>query len=216
MQFSGVLFLKGNDMNNVRLLVAGLLAASALAFSPVAQAQMTGQWYAGVGFGQTKFKDACTGAADIGFSCDDTDTAARIFGGYKLNKNVAFEVGYADLGKAHGSGVLFGIPTTAEWKATAWDFVFVGILPLNPQFSLLGKVGVTSWSLDANITATGVGTATDSPTGTDTTYGVGVQWDINNQFGLRGEWQHYSNIGDANTTGQSDADVMSVSALMKF
>ena len=38
-------------MKNVRLLFTGLLAASALAFSPLSQAQMTGQWYAGVGDG---------------------------------------------------------------------------------------------------------------------------------------------------------------------
>ena len=48
------------------------------------------------------------------------------------------------------------------------------------------------------------------------TYGLGVQWDINNQFGLRAEWQQYSSLGDDATTGQSDVEVIGVSALMKF
>jgi len=204
-------------MKNVRPLLIGLLAASTLAFSPLSQAQMSGHnWYVGAGFGQSKANDACTGAVAAGFTCDDTDTATRIFGGYRVNKNFAVEIGYADLGKSTASGIVLGIPTSAEWKATAWDFVAVGILPINQQFSVLGKFGFTSWSLDATITATGIGAGTESPTGTDTTYGVGVQYDFNNQFGLRAEWQNYSNIGDENTTGQSDVEVMGVSALFRF
>ena len=216
MQFSPLLFVKENDMNNVRLLVAGLLAASALAFSPVAQAQMTGQWYAGVGFGQSKAKDACSGAAAAGVtSCDDSDTAARIFGGYKFNSNIAAEVGYSDLGKVKASGVVLGLPASAEWKATVWDFSAVGMLPINNQFSVLGRLGVTSWSIDLNLNVSGV-PGSESASGTDMTYGLGVQWDINNQFGLRAEWQQYSSLGDDATTGQSDVEVIGVSALMKF
>ena len=203
-------------MKNVRLLFTGLLAASALAFSPLSQAQMTGQWYAGVGVGQSKAKDACTDAASVGItSCDDSDTAARIFGGYKFNKNFAAEVGYADLGKGKASGVVLSLPASAEWKATAWDFVAVGILPINQQFSILGKLGITSWSVDLNVNASGL-SGSESASGTDTTYGVGVQYDFSNQFGLRAEWQQYSSLGDDNTTGKSDVDVMSVSALIRF
>lgn len=194
-------------MRNVRLLFAGLLAASALAFSPISQAQMSGQWYAGLGFGQSKATDACN-SLSAGIACDDTDTATRIFGGYKFNRNFAFEVGYSDLGKASAS-----IPAlTEEWKATTWDFVAVGILPINDQFSLLGKIGLTSWSVDD--TATGF--ATQSATGTDTTYALGVQYELNSQFGLRAEWQTFSSLGDDNTTGQSDVDVIGVSLLYKF
>ena len=202
-------------MKNVRLLFTGLLAASALAFSPLSQAQMTGQWYAGVGFGQSKAKDGCTGLAGTGVtSCDDTDTAARIFGGYKFNQNIAAEVGYSDLGKAKLSGIVLGLPASAEWKGTVWDFSAVGILPINQQFSVFGRLGLTAWSVDLNVTVAGLpGSA--SASGTDTTYGLGVQWDINNQFGLRGEWQQFQSLGDDNT-GQSDVSVVGVSALMKF
>ena len=40
------LFFNVNELNmkSVRLLFTGLLAASALAFSPLSQAQMSGQW----------------------------------------------------------------------------------------------------------------------------------------------------------------------------
>ena len=203
-------------MKNVRFLAAGLLAASALAFSPVSQAQMTGQWYAGVGIGQSKANDACSDVASAGVtSCDDSDTAARIFGGYRINKNFAAEVGYADLGKAKASGVVLGLPASAEWKATAWDFTAVGILPVNQQFSVFGKLGITAWSVDLNVNVSGL-PGSESASGNDMTYGVGLQYDFSNQFGLRAEWQQYSSLGDDNTTGQGDVDVMSVSALVRF
>ncbi|MGA7984912.1 MAG: outer membrane beta-barrel protein, partial [Burkholderiales bacterium] len=155
---------------------------------------------------------ACTGAAALGIACDDTDTATKIFGGYQFNKNLAVEVGYADLGKATAS-----IPgVSAEWKTTTWDILAVGILPINQQFSVLGKIGMASWSLDASLTALGVGSATQSASGTDVTYAVGVQYDFNDKVGLRAEWQTYSNIGDENTTGQSDVDVIGASVLFRF
>lgn len=199
-------------MKSVRLLLTGLLAASALAFSGLSQAQMSGKWYVGVGVGQSKASDACTGASALGIACDDTDTATRIFGGYKINQNFAVEVGYADLGKATAS-----VPGVAgEWKSTAWDFMAVGILPINQQFSVLGKIGLSSWSLDATLTASGVGSTTLSPTGSDVTYALGAQYDFNNQVGLRAEWQTYSNIGDENTTGQSDVSVIGASVLFRF
>lgn len=196
-------------MRNVKLLFAGVLAASALAFSPLSHAQ---NWYAGLGVGQSKAKDACTGASTLGIACDDTDTATRIFGGYKFNPNFAVEVGYADLGKATASAP--GI--SGDWKSTAWDFMAVGMLPINQQFSVLGKIGMASWSLDATITATGIGSATLSPTGSDLTYALGVQYDFTPTIGLRAEWQTYKNIGDENTTGQSDVDVIGASVLFRF
>jgi len=199
-------------MKNVRLLFTGLLAASALAFSPLSQAQMTGQWYAGAGLGQSKAKDVCSFAP--GISCDDTDTATKIFGGYKLNQNFAVELAYADLGKAS-----LGIPgASGDYKATTWDILAVGILPINQQFSVLGKIGVANWSVDANynLTLAGLGSGSLSASGSDITYALGVQYDFSDKVGLRGVWQHYSNVGDDNTTGKSDVEVIGASVLFNF
>lgn len=199
-------------MKSVRLLFTGLLAASALAFSGLSQAQMSGQWYAGAGLGQAKVKDLCSFAS--GIPCDDTDTAMKIFGGYKVNQNFAVEVAYADLGKA-----TLGIPgASAEYKATTWDILAVGMIPINQQFSVLGKIGMANWNVDAgyNLSLASLGSGSVSASGSDVTYALGVQYDFSNQVGLRGEWQHYSNVGDDNTTGQSDVDVIGASVLFRF
>jgi hypothetical protein len=69
--------------------------------------------YAGVNVGQSKVNIQCDLA---GVTCDDTDTASKLYAGYQLN-NFAAELGYADLGKA----TLTGPGGTDEIAATAWD-----------------------------------------------------------------------------------------------
>jgi OmpA-OmpF porin, OOP family len=204
-------------MKDVKLLLAGLLAAMGVALSPSLHAQMSmSGFYAGVGVGQSHASDACEGASALGFSCDDKDTAWRIFGGYQFHKNFALELGYADLGKAHGSGVVLGTPISVDVKAKAWDLVAVGILPVMEQLSLHGKLGFARWDVDASANATGIGSASASDNGTDLTYGVGAQYDFTKQVGMRLEWQQYKDVGDDNTTGKSDVDVISASVLFKF
>jgi OOP family OmpA-OmpF porin len=204
-------------MKKVKSLLTGLLVATGFALSPSLHAQMsTSGFYAGVGAGQAKANDACTGAAAVGItSCDDTDTAWRIFGGYRLYEYVAFEIGYADGGKYKASGVVLGVPASGEIKANAWDFVVVGILPFNKQFSAFGKLGFARWDIDASGSALGL-SASVSDNGLSPTYGLGVQYDFAKQFGVRVEWLRYQDVGDENTTGQSDVDVIGASVLFKF
>ena len=210
-------------MNNVRLLVAGLLAASALAFSPMAQAQVSADnWYVGVGAGQGKGKDACSDIASAGApvgltvtSCDDTATGYRLFAGFPVHKNFRIEVGYADFGKPGGTGAILSVPVSADWKATAWDASLLGTLPVADKFSVLGRLGVALWHVELDVNALGVGFS-ESASGASALYGLGVQYDFTDRFGLRGEWVRYSNVGDSNQTGQTDVDVMGASLLYRF
>ena len=199
-------------MTNVKLLATALLTATSVGLSSSLHAQMsTSNVYLGAGIGQTKFKDACEASSAAGLSCDDSDTGYRFFGGYQFNRNLAAEIGYAELGKATSSGVVLGVPVSGNWKARVWDVVAVGIMPLNEQFSLLGKLGVALWRLDASL----IPAATSSPTGTDLTWGIGGQYDFTKKVGMRVEWQKYKDIGD-DTTGKSDASAFSASALFRF
>lgn len=204
-------------MNKARIVLAGILAGTAFGVTPTlyAQAAETGL-YAGAGAGQAKARDACSAPAALTItSCDDSATAWRIFGGYRLHRNVAVEIGYDDGGKYKASGVVSGVPVTGEVKAKAFDFDIVGILPLYEQFSLLGKVGFAAWNVEASGSALGL-TASQSANGTSFLYGAGAQYDFARQFGLRLEWQRFNDVGDKNTTGQSNVDVISGSVLFKF
>jgi len=185
-------------------------ALGAAAFSLPASAQMSmSSAYVGGGFGQSKFKDACSGGSFPGVSCDDKDTAFKIFGGYQFNKNIAAEVGYTDLGKAKASGG--GV--TAEEKATAWELSAVGSFPVWQQLSILGRLGL--YYGEGKVDAPGVSGKKNT---TDLTYGLGVGWDFTKNLGVRGEWQRYSKVKfeAAGASDESDVDVLGVSVLWRF
>jgi OOP family OmpA-OmpF porin len=190
--------------------VAALLAASGLAISSASMAQGkpadTG-WYAGVSLGQSSASDACNGVSGPGVSCEDTDTAFKIFGGYQINRNFGVELGYTDLGKVEASGG--GV--TASIETTAFELVGVGSYPINNQFSIYGKLGL--YRADSK-GRSNVGVSADE-TNTDLTYGLGVQYHFTGNLGVRGEWQRYSSVGGGNI-GDSDVDVLSVGLVYKF
>ena len=104
-----------------------VLGITAAVFALPAAAQMNmSAFYVGAGVGQSKFKDAC-GGLPAGASCDDKDTALRLFGGYQVNRNFAAEVGYHDLGEVKASA--FG--TTASAKANVWELNGLGLFPVD-------------------------------------------------------------------------------------
>ena len=76
------------------------IAAAGFALPAAAQMNMSA-FYAGVGIGQSKAKDWCSGAG--GISCDDKDTAWKVFGGYQFSRNFAAEFGYVKLGEFNAS-----------------------------------------------------------------------------------------------------------------
>jgi hypothetical protein len=46
--------------------------------------------------------------------------------------------------------------------------------------------------------------------------GLGVKFDAADTVELRAEFERYKNVGDDDKTGESDVDVLSVGAVMKF
>lgn len=210
-----------------RVLFAGVFFATSIAISSVAQAA---GWYGGVGFGNSKIKDDtfCSDAAslfDPGSSCssDDTDTGWKVFIGNQFNKNAAIEFGYIDLGKTTGSasGTVLGIPTTAsaDGEAKGFNLSFVGSLPVSNEFSVLGRIGLFRWDVDVSASANVGGfpaSVSDSATGTDFTFGIGAQYDFSKSAGVRVEWETFQDVGDQDSTGQSDVELLSLSLVFRF
>jgi OOP family OmpA-OmpF porin len=199
-------------MTKVKNAALALASAVALTVPSIGMAQgtmdsmtkaMTGPdsgWLVGGSVGQSKIKVDCTG-----FTCDDTDTAFRIFGGYNFNKNFGAELGYADLGKVTVSAP--GI--SGDIKATAWDIMAVGTLPLADKFALYGKLG---WYFADSKASGSIGGGSES--NNDLTYAIGGQYNFNKNLGLRLEWQQYKSVGGDNSNG--DVDVMSIGVVYKF
>ncbi|HEY7238827.1 MAG TPA: porin family protein [Burkholderiales bacterium] len=185
-------------------LLAGFAALPTLAMAQAKGGNADLGFYAGASVGQSKSDCPTSG------SCDDKDTAYRIFGGYKFHPNIAVEGGYSPLGESSAS--VPGGNITAE--ANAWDIVGVGSWPLGNNFSILGKLGFYNAELKLG------GVASGKKTTTDLTYGIGGQYDFNRNLGLRLEWNRYSgvkapDVGGA-SGGDTDIDVLSVGALWRF
>src|SRR5947209_20510372 len=82
----------GEEMKVSRLLAAAL--AAALAASAHAQDEPVSVLYAGGSFGQAHWRPGCAGTS----TCEDTDNTVRVFGGYQINRVLAAEVAYTNLG----------------------------------------------------------------------------------------------------------------------
>jgi len=191
------------------LLALGIMAA---ATALPAAAQQTQNFYAGLSVGQAKYNDVCSDLP--GFSCDNKDTAFRIFGGYQFHPNFGVEVGYADLGKAKFSGSLLGTSVSGTEEFSAFDLVAVGSWPIGAQFSVFGKLGVYHGEAKATANATLAGlsaSGSDSESGSDFTYGLGAGFDFTRNLGARLEWQRYNGFSDA-----KDLDVFSLGLLYRF
>ena len=198
-------------VRNVALAVGSALALSVPSVGMAQGFSMTGPdsgWYVGGSIGQSKVDIDTTGTAP-GTTVDDKDTSFRAFGGYQINKHFGVELGYAALGEASGNEPGFGSFTV---EAKAFDLVAVGTLPINDKFSVLGKIGLYKGDLDAS-DSTG---ASLSESSTDLTYGIGVQYNFNKNLGIRAEWQQYKGMGNQDTIGESDVDVMSIGVIYRF
>lgn len=121
--------------------------------------------------GSTRFKGDDIG----GLSTDRSNTGGKLYGGYGITPNVGIEAGYANLGKfSSGAGNV---------KGDGFFVDGVGTLPLGNNFSALGRVGVFNGKLDSSLAG--------NDRGTSYKFGAGVQYDIDKNLGVRGEWERY-------------------------
>lgn len=212
-------------------LVVQSLAALVLAGSAVAALAADGGWYAGVGVGSAKYKDMSSAAAELDAlllaefgitatsTVDDSDTAWKLFAGYRFNKNFALEGSYADLGNAGLSYTAPGGTASGSWEGKAWSFAALGILPVTEQFEVFGKVGVHHWNVDLSLTATdGVDPFAISwdDNGTNWLYGLGASYSLTKNIAVRADWVRYQDVGDVDEIGKSDVDMWTLGIQYQF
>lgn len=140
------------------------------------------------------------GSAKIDLTGFDSTTSFGVFGGYAFNENFAAEVAYTNFGsKDYPAAGVMGV------KSHAYSVSAVGSWPINEQFSLFGKLGFATTTLEA----TGFASTSKS----DLTYGVGAQFNVNKQVGIRLGYDSYK-VSDSFTN--ANQNVMSIGALFNF
>lgn len=188
-------------------------------------------WYIGGAIGQGVVQSGATDldatlaaqgiTAQSSVNCKCTDF--KLYAGYGLNGWLAIEGGYVNLGKLEAAGTftapLPGGAFSDSIQADGWNADVVAAAPVTDNFLVYGRLGIIRASVTADIVAsTGLFTLTlpSRAISTNTHYGVGLQYNFSRNWGIRGEWEKFSKLGDPNTTGQGDIDLYSLGATYRF
>jgi OOP family OmpA-OmpF porin len=118
-------------------------------------------------------------------------TAYDLYGGYAFSPYLGLELGDAKLGSFHSSA--------GEYRINGLYLDAVGSIPLAGSLSALGRLGVYGAKLDTSTEG--------SDHSTDLKLGLGLEYKLTDQVGLRGEWTRYRFEAFGS---KPDADVYSV------
>jgi OOP family OmpA-OmpF porin len=140
-------------------------------------------------------------------SWDEDDTAYKIIAGYRLNRILAFELDYINLGEPSGA-IVPGVNVDAAVDGFA-PYV-VGTLPLGQYFEVYGRAGY--YFYDATV---GVEDELDNRVqfdeeSEDVVYGAGIGANIGENFNLRFEYEKFD------LEGLDDADNLWLTAAWRF
>ena len=216
-----------NEMRSIRTLRLLGLAGLGCALAAPSFAQEGGYPYAGISIGQSRARIdeerisatlLASGFATTSMTRDESDTAYKLFGGYQLNRYVALEGGYFNLGK-------FGFTSTTSPAGTldgriklhGINLDVVGTLPLTDRFSALARIGGQYANARDTFTGTGaVKVLNPNPSAHGFNYkaGLGLQYEINSSFVVRAEAERYR-INDA-VGNRGDVNLYSVSVVFPF
>ena len=177
-----------------KALLAVVSMASFTVVALPATAQDTGL-YVGAGLGMANARQVCANSTG---GCDSSETSLRLFGGYQLHRNLGVEGGYQYFGTfSRGSRGLV---------SNALDVVAVGSWPFTQELSAYGKLG-------AYLARTSSAPASEDNSGF--VYAVGAEWTLNKDWGVRGEWARYNNVGGGGLGFNTDIDVLSASIVWR-
>ena len=209
---------------NVRWMFFGTLAAAALGLSSAAQAADEG-WYLAADLGQAHYS-GLTGTVNTpaGFTShtSDNDMGYRLSGGYQFNQYWGAEVGYVDFGQGE-INLTQNSPGTdtlsAKVKAHGFVFAGTGTYPFNDTWSGFLRFGAIDGHVENDLSGTGglaILTGTTSSTDWKVTWGLGVNWLVASNWTVRAGWDQYSSLGNQNTTGEHDVNLLSIGAVYRF
>jgi OOP family OmpA-OmpF porin len=187
-----------------------MFAAAALGLGAMlALSQASAQGYIGGSAGESDADDGNAIPSLITSGpVDGKDTGMKFFGGYQFNQNLAVELAYVDLGKAKYSGTFGGLPVTGgSVKTSGFNASVVGVLPLNPSFSLFAKAGLFAWEAKAR-DVTGGAPFSGKDDGADLSLGFGGAYNLTRNFSLRAEWEQFEAV--------DNISLLSVGVVYKF
>jgi OOP family OmpA-OmpF porin len=127
--------------------------------------------------------------------------------GYKYNKYLGVEGEYTGIGRVSDK-------ISGTVKGDAASIAAIGFLPLNDEFNFYGKLGVAATKTKVS---SSLAPMYDN-TRTAVTYGLGGEYNLNKNIGIRLGWDHFSAAVNDVTNSKVNfaANVVSVGAVYNF
>lgn len=191
-----------------------LLAIAGLPLSAHAQS-----WIAGISAGAARQEDYEIGS--VVTSRDDSDAAARLFGGYLVTANQGVIASYLDLGMPTYEGPASG-GFKDELDANGIDVsYFYGWTPgSQTRASLFATLGLMRWNQDVTYTD-GSGRSEYHDDGTSFTLGLGTEIKLGTSgagpWAFHVQYQLFKNVGDPDNSGHEyDREMVSLGIGYRF
>jgi OOP family OmpA-OmpF porin len=132
-----------------------------------------------------------------------TDNVFGGFIGYRINDNFGVEGAYTGIGRYANA--------TQSGKADALSLSAVGYLPVSEKFQLYGKLGM-AYAMGKSAKG-GLSNANHF----GPTYGVGVQYDVNDKIGLRfGVDRYTAAVDEGSVTRTYNSNVVGATFVYRF
>ena len=193
------------------LAVLGLLAAAA---GPAAAQSDRGLYFGGSG-GYVLYDHSCE---NLVVPCDDDDVGFRAFAGYRFNRYLSAEFGYANLGESKAEGDLGGglIGTRVTKIDNVFDLTGLLSFPIVNRLDGFIRLGLfhARLTVDDSIPGFPQGEVHYGDSNTGWTVGAGVQYNLG-ALGLRVEFQTWGDVGGSGNF-QDNIYMLSAGALLQF
>jgi OOP family OmpA-OmpF porin len=202
-------------INKIHVLAVSLALASPAAF---AQNKFLQSSYIGLSAGQTTTKldsaDFAAGGATV--SDDKTDSAYKLYAGYRFSPVWGVEGGYADLGKASRQFTSPGLVERATVDNSAWFLAAKATFAVTPTIGLFGKLGVSRNQTESSFSSPLPGeSGTSKHTRNGTIAGLGAEWAWTRNVGVRFEYEDFGKFGNQ-STGRSKVHLWTVGLTYAF
>ena len=155
--------------------------------SPNAKATTTGSRananYIGANIGSANAEGFCSSLE----SCDTSSNAWKLYAGVPIQNGLLLESAYMNLGEQQGKK---SDGSTTKTQRSGYTAAGVVTLPVSDSLHLYGKGGMLWWTSDESHT-----NQSQTVEGKSTFYGVGADYRLNGNLGIRAEWERYSEVG---------------------
>lgn len=150
--------------------------------------------------------------------------------GYRISRYAAIELNYLNLGSLkRNSTLMLGFPTPTgsieirhELETRGPALAALGLYPVTERFDLYARAGVFFADVEASSslvssTVQVVGGRSSVTFGSEAlAWGGGAQFHWGQHWSVRLEFQRFENVGERNTEGEADIDLLSLGVLFRL